>query len=106
MRPLEILAEMPGEGLDPNSHHLKCNHKLMLRRGPNGMRAKKILAEMPGAGLEPNRHHLQCHHNLMLRRGPNGMRPLKLLADMQVKDWSPAVVITYSAACQAGAPMA
>jgi len=92
MRPLELLAEMPGSGLELLRHHLQCR---MLSRGPNGMRPLEILAEMPGEGLEHNSHHLQCHYKLMLRRGPNGMKPLELRADMQVKDWSQAI-ITYS----------
>ena len=46
MRPLELLAEMPGEGLEPNSHHLQCHYKLMLRRVPNGMKRLELLADM------------------------------------------------------------
>ena len=67
MRPLEILAEMPGEGLEPKSHHLKRHHELMLRRVPNGMRPLEFLAEMPGEGLGLYRHHLHCR---MLSRVP------------------------------------
>ena len=74
MGPLELLAEMPGSGLEPSSHHLKRHHKHMLKKGPNGMKLLQILAEMPGSGLELRRHHLQCHHKLLLSRGPNGMQ--------------------------------
>ena len=97
MRPLELLAEMPGSGLELRRHHVitLCCHKRMLSQGPNCMRPLELLAEMPGEGFEPNSHHLQCHYKLMLRRVPNGMKRLELLADMQHKDWS-QTIITYS----------
>ena len=89
------------QGLEPNSHHKQCYHKLLLRRGPNGMRPLELLADMQV------RHQLQCHHKL-LAGAPMACSPLELLAKMHVKDWSQRVT-TYSTTInlfEEGVPMA
>ena len=43
---LEVVILDAGQGLDFFRHHLQYEHKLMLRRGPNGMRPLELQAEM------------------------------------------------------------
>ena len=58
MRPLEILAEMPGEGLEPKSHHLKRHHKLIFEKGSQWHEAPGASSSLAGKGLELFRHPL------------------------------------------------